>query len=160
MNRKFLALAVLVLIALETFVTQFTFAPRAMALSNPCGTDPNNLITNGSMAGANPPNNVPPYGEIAASWHPFALTSFIPTFEHVTNEQIDPNGSQYIWADAETFDAGIYQTVNNLTPGTFYHFWLGYGLAAHDPGTAQNLRTNLIGRQIGYDLTGGTDPKS
>jgi len=167
MKRKILLVAALVLVAIEILLPRFAFASRTIALTNPCALDPNNLITNGLMAADNPPNIVPGYGEIATSWHPFVLTAFIPVFEHVTNEQIDPNGSQYIWADVgvpgpnpPTFDAGIYQTVTNLNPGTYYHFWLGYALAANDPNTGQNVRVNLIGRQIGYDLTGGTDPKS
>ena len=81
-----------------------------------------------------------------------------PVFEHVDNEQIDPNGSQYSWESGAAFDAGIYQTVTGLTPGQYYHFWWGYALAAYDSGTGSNQRGNWIGRQLGVDLTGGTNP--
>ncbi len=127
--------------------------PGAAALANPCALDPENLIFNGSMAAA-----VPDQG-VAAGWHSFTLGGD-PMFEHVDNEQIDLNGSQYIWDDIDRFDAGIYQTVTGLQPGTGYHFWLGYALAAYDPGDTVNHRGDWIGRQVGYDLTGGTDPQA
>ncbi len=146
------ALVVCVLV-FELALPAFPSAPRAYALGNPCALDPANLITNGSMAAASPDNGV------AANWNTFVLAG-APIFEHVNNEQIDPNGSQYIWEDTYAFDAGIYQTVTGLTPGTYYHFWLGYALAAYDPGIGQNLRNNLIGRQVGVDLTGGTNPSA
>ncbi len=134
-------------------LAEFPFASHADALSNPCALDPNNLILNGAMAVASPDNGV------AASWAKFVLSGG-PTFEHVDNEQIDPYGSQYIWEDTYAFDAGVYQTITGLTPGIYYHFWLGYALAAYDPGTGQNLRNDLIGRQVGIDLKGGTDPSA
>lgn len=151
----------ILVIALGLF---FPVTPRALALGNPCALDPNNLIVNGSMAAAVPPNNTV-YGEIAANWSPFVSSPEAPIFEHVTNEQIDPNGSQYIWSDyapygAGPFDAGIYQTVTGLSAGQYYHFWLGYALAAYDPGDQQNHRGNWIGRQVGVDTSGGTDPNS
>ena len=141
------------LLVASTALPVFPFTPRAEALNDPCALDPNNLIVNGSMAVASPD-----YG-VAANWNKFVLSG-APTFEHVDNEQIDPNGSQYIWEDTYAFDAGVYQTVTGLTPGIYYHFWLGYALAAYDPGTGQNLRNDLIGRQVGIDLTGGTDPSA
>ena len=128
-------------------------APRASALSDACVPDSNSLISNGSMAAADPDNGV------AACWNSFTISG-APFFEHVDNEQIDPNGSQYLWDDAATFDAGIYQTVSNLTPGSSYRFWLGYALAAYDPGDMVNHRGDWIGRQVGVDATGGTDPLS
>ena len=131
----------------------FPFVPPAEALTDPCALDPNNLIVNGAMVVANPDEGV------AANWTKF-VSSGAPTFEHVDNEQIDPYGSQYIWEDTYAFDAGIYQTITNLTPGIYYHFWLGYALAAYDPGTGENLRNDLIGRQVGIDLMGGTDPSA
>ena len=105
------------------------------------------------MAVATPDNGV------AANWNEFVFSG-APIFEHVDNEQIDPNGSQYIWEDTYTFDAGVYQTVKGLTPGLYYNFWLGYALTAYDPGDQKNHHNDLIGRQVGIDLSGGTNPSS
>jgi YVTN family beta-propeller protein len=112
------------------------------------------------MAG---PGHATAYGVVADGWNPFVLSAATPTFEWVNNENApgDPvMGSQYIWADLVGFDAGIDQTITGLTPGVYYRFWLGYALAAYDPGDQINHRNNLIGRQVGIDLTGGTDPRS
>lgn len=153
------ATRILLAIAAASFTAMaflLPFAPvpvrTVSALADPCGTAPGNLIVNGSMAGN--------AGDaVATGWTAFVLEG-APTFEHVTNEQIDPNGSQYLWADAAPFDAGIYQTVTGLVPGTYYRFWLGYALAAYDPGDTVNHRGNWIGRQVGVDATGGTNPRA
>lgn len=150
-HRAILTAAIVCFIATILFSPIVSTPQRVFALTNPCGTDPNNLITNGSMAAGGPDPGVANY------WHRFVLGG-APTFAHVDNEQIDPNGSQYIWESAAAFDAGIYQTVTGLTPGQYYHFWWGYALAAYDSGTGSNQRGNWIGRQLGVDLTGGTNP--
>ena len=152
--KQVIRLSVQIAVVLSTIAFPvFSFATRAQALGNPCALDPGNLIENGSMAVASPDNGV------AENWNMFVLDG-APTFEHVDNEQIDPNGSQYIWEDTYTFDAGIYQIVTGLTPGIYYKFWLGYALAAYDPGGQPNQRNSLIGRQVGIDLTGDTNPSS
>ncbi|MBI5030931.1 MAG: YncE family protein [Chloroflexi bacterium] len=130
------------------------FQERAVAtLSDPCAMDPNNLIVNGSMIYANPDNT------LAANWNAFVLEG-APVFERVDNEGIDNGHSQYIWSDAATFDAGIYQTVNGLAPGNYYQFRWGLARTAYDPGDTKNHTYDLIGRQLGVDLSGGTDPNS
>lgn len=141
----FLCVCVIAVLAFNSF-----FTPRAAAWYN-CAFDPANLIVNGSMTAGNSDNT------LAANWNAF-VQSGSPIFEHVDNEGIDDPYSQYIWADAATFDAGIYQTVTGLTPGTYYQFQWGYALARYDPGDQINHRYNLIGRQLGIDLTGGTNP--
>ncbi|MCI0476945.1 MAG: hypothetical protein L0Y55_11910, partial [Anaerolineales bacterium] len=133
-------------------------APRALATI--CTQAPNNLTTNGSMAG---PGHATPYGVVADGWNPFVISSEIPLFEWVDNENANGDpimGSQYIWADLDAFDAGIYQTITGLTPGVYYNFMLGFALAAFDRDGQGNQRNNLIGRQVGVDRTGGTNPSS
>ncbi|MBI4787528.1 MAG: YncE family protein [Chloroflexi bacterium] len=124
---------------------------RAAALTDPCALDPNNLIANGAMAAANP------WDSLAMNWDSFVLGG-APTFQHVDNEQIDPYGSQQIYS-VDTFDVGIRQTVTNLTPGNYYWFRLGYSLAAKSY-DGPNVRVNTIGRKVGVDPYGGTDPRS
>jgi hypothetical protein len=127
--------------------------PKTLNLKG-CATDPKNLITNGSMA----PSHDTQYGSLANAWEPFVFDGKPPQFRWVGNEQIDPNGSQQIFSTG-TFDAGIYQTVSNLQPGVYYWFRLGYSLAAKSY-SGPNVRVDSIGRKVGFDPFGGTDPKS
>ncbi len=154
--RKAALLAVTSITAIVFTLSVLPLASRGAPLWSYCSQDPANLTTNGSMGGG----HWTQFGVVADGWEPFNLTGIAPTFEHVDNEEIDPNGSQYIWADDQTFDAGVYEVVGNLTSGSLYKFWLGYALAAIDPKTGQNVRTNHIGRQVGIDSSGGTDPRS
>lgn len=157
--RKALGVSLVICLLLFAFASPILPSPpRAYAAS--CTQDPTNLTTNGSMAG---PGDATAYGVVADGWGPFVRSPIAPTFEWVNNENApgDPvMGSQYIWADLNAFDAGIYQTITGLTPGVYYRFWLGYALAAYDPGDQTNHRNNLIGRQVGIDLTGGTNPSA
>jgi hypothetical protein len=124
------------------------------ALSSPCSFDQNNLIYNGAMR----EGGLSPYGPVADGWNAFVLSGS-PHFDWVDNEGIDPLGSQYI-SSQDQFDAGIYQVVSNLQRGMYYHFWVGYGLAAYDNGDTINRRYDQIGRMVGIDPNGGTDPHS
>ncbi len=126
----------------------------ADALKDPCALDPNNLIQNGSMG----PAHDTQYGSLADQWEPFIFDGNAPSFRWVGNEQIDPNGSQQI-VSSSTFDAGVYQTVRNLQTGVYYWFRLGYSLAAKSY-SGPNVRVDSIGRKVGVDPFGGTDPKS
>ncbi len=131
--------------------------PRVQAAA--CTQDLGNLTTNGSMLG--PGRTVAGYGGVADAWYPFAFSPVVPTFEWVNynaNGDVAGTGSEYIWADLDLFDAGIYQTITGLTPGVYYHFYAGFAQAAYDPGDMQNHRTDLIGRQVGVDVNGGTNP--
>jgi hypothetical protein len=128
--------------------------PPATLLRDPCALDPANLVYNGSMG----PEHGTPYGLVADGWEPFIFAQPPPRFRWVGNEQIDPNGSQQIYSSG-TFDAGIQQTVRNLQPGVYYWFRLGYSLAAKSY-SGPNVRVDSIGRKVGVDPFGGTDPKS
>ena len=118
-------------------------------LKDPCALDPNNLVYNGSMAQG---------GSTADGWNTFVFDGDAPSFRWVGNEQIDPNGSVQIFS-TNTFDAGLLQTVRNLQPNVYYGFRLGYSLAAKSY-SGPNVRVNTIGRKVGVDPFGGTDPKS
>ncbi len=117
--------------------------PRASAGS--CAEDAGNLLKFGTMQ----PGNPNAFGVIAKKWRGFVIGGNVPHFEIADNEGWDPYGSQYIWRDLGAWDAGIFQKKKNLVPGQTYHFWMIWGQALHD----------MQGdRQIGVDLTGGTDP--
>ena len=142
----------------EPSVPLFYVAPYQFPrfnLKDPTAMDPNNLIANGSMG---PDNHDTPYGTVVNSWEPFIVSGAPPNFRWVDNEQIEPGGSQQIFSE-NTFDAGVMQTVHNLQPGTFYMFRLGYSLAAKSY-DGPNVRVQTIGRKLGVDPFGGTDPRS
>jgi hypothetical protein len=113
------------------------------------------MLVNGSMG---PANHDTQYGTVPDGWTPFVVSGNPPQFTWVDNEAIDPGGAQQIHSN-DTFDAGVYQTVHNLQAGMVYMLRLGYSLAAKSI-TGPNVRVGTIGRKIGVDLKGGTDPKS
>jgi hypothetical protein len=131
--------------------TSSSGARRANIPTGSCAEDPGDILLNGTMAAGNPNS----YGVVAANWNAFVLSANVPNFENADNEGWDPNGSQYIWSDNGQFDAGIYQRVANLTVGQTYHYWIVWGQAVHQI-QGVNYTTN-IDRQIGVDLTGGTN---
>ncbi len=148
--RVFLTLALLIPLALNFFLNQV-----APAYAGSCAEDPTNLITNGTMA----PGSPNPFGVVSANWNAFVVSANVPNFENAPNEGWDPNGSQYIWSDNGYFDAGIYQRVTNLAVGQTYHYWIVWGQAQHEV-QGVDSPTNQIERQIGIDLTGGTNPRA
>ena len=127
---------------------------NARTLKDPCALDSRNLIRNGSMA----PSHDTQYGSLADQWEPFVFDGNPPQYRWVGNEQVDPNGAQQI-VSSGTFDAGIYQTVGSLQPEVYYWFRVGYSLAAKSY-SGPNVRVDSIGRKVGVDPFGGTDPKS
>jgi hypothetical protein len=157
--RKALVVVQIAVFLFAIIVPEMRTPARVLAAS--CTLDPSNLTTNGSMAG---PSTTAPYGQVANGWTPFVVSAVAPAFDLVYNENANGDvagtGAEYIWADTDAFDAGIYQTVSGLTPGSYYRFWLGFALAAFDYNGGGNTRTNLIGRQVGIDLSGGTNPSS
>lgn len=124
-------------------------------LSDPCAQDPGNLIRNGSMG---PAHHITPFGTVVDNWEPFVISANAPQFQWVSNEAIDPGGSQQIFSTA-VFDAGVMQTVRKLKPNTVYMVRLGYSLAAKSI-NGPNVRVNSIGRKIGVDANGGTDARA
>jgi hypothetical protein len=71
-----------------------------------------------------------------------------PAFEHGEDSPVPP--SQQIWSDGGNFRVGIFQIVNNLTPGATYIAGVGWV-----PYTSPN---GTIMRQVGIDPYGGTNP--
>jgi len=149
------AIFIFVILLVSLFAPFLISPPAVHAFPDNCGLHPSNLFRNGSMA----PGHQTQFGEVAQDWQPFVLNGS-PRFEWVDNEKWDANGAQYFWSDSVAFDAGIFQSVGGLQPGVFYRFRIGYSHARLDPGNAQNEVHPSMGRQVGVDPTGGTDPKS
>lgn len=157
MFKKFtppLLVLVLTMTALFVGAAWFQTQPARVSAAS-CAEDAANLLKNGTMAGGNPTA----YGVVAKKWKAFVVGATKPNFENALNEGYDPNGSQYIWRDLDTWDAGIRQTVTTLTPGQTYHVWFVWGQALHDI-AGNNARATMMNRQIGVDLSGGIDPTS
>jgi len=127
-------------------------------LHDPCAQDPANLITNGSMG---PDHHDHAWGTVVDGWDPFVMSGEPPNYRWEDNEMIDPGGAQQLYTE-NTFDAGVYQVVKNLQPGASYMIRWGYSLAAKSGGgyPVGNTRVNSIGRQLGIDPYGKTDPHS
>jgi hypothetical protein len=123
-------------------------------LKDPCEKQPNNLLKNGGMG---PDQHDTPYGSVADQWNPFVVAGSPPQFRVVNNEGIDGISQQIFGGDA--FDAGVLQTVYGTQPGVYYWVRLGWAPAARTSGT-DNVESQSVGRQVGMDPYGGTDPKS
>jgi hypothetical protein len=127
-------------------------------LKDPCEKQSNNLITNGGMGPDR--HDVAQYGSIADGWTPFIFSGSLPQFRVVDNEGVD-GVSQQVYS-TDIFDAGVLQTISGLQPGVQYWVRWGDSLAAKSGGSygVPNVRVDSIGRKIGVDPFGGTDPKS
>ncbi|MHB0875184.1 MAG: hypothetical protein ACYC5O_03960 [Anaerolineae bacterium] len=90
-----------------------------------------------------------PGGQVAQGWWPY-VTSGHPAFDQSTESPLAP--AQRIWSDGEGFVAGIYQQVSGITPGATYQAYIGW-FVFQSSGPE-------MGRSIGIDPNGGTDPNS
>ncbi len=151
--QRFIGALIIVMLLAPFLLVQRPASAQPPLLKDPCALDPNNLLINGSMG----PERGNQWGSAADHWDAFVIEGS-PAFRWVGNEQIDPNGSTQIFSSG-TFDAGIYQTVRNLQTNNYYWFRLGYSLAAKSY-SGPNVRVATIGRKVGVDPFGGTDPKS
>lgn len=156
--------AVTSLFLAATILTLLVLHPRN-AWANPFNcTDPNrfpqNLTRNGSVGSG----YETPYGIVAEWWNVFIYDGPAPRFELVDNE--NANGdyvgeySQYIHGDGYEFDAGLYQVISGVKPGYSYEFSVGMAQTLRDLGGGRHVRMDDIGRRVGVDPFGGTDPHS
>lgn len=120
---------------------------------SPCDV-PGSILINGDFSDPYSPSS---NGEVAEGWWPFVEVGS-PRFERDPVES--PSApSQKIWTDGVGFVAGIYQRVEGVTPGKAYLAHVEWApFSCHKDG--EHLRGPFIGRKIGIDPTGGTDPTS
>jgi len=120
---------------------------------SPCD-GPGNILPNGDF---DDPYVSTSNGEVAERWWPF-VEEGSPRFERDPRESPSAPG-QKIWSDGVGFVAGIYQRVEGVTPGKAYLAHVEWApFSCHKDG--EHLRGPFIGRKIGIDPTGGTDPAS
>jgi hypothetical protein len=90
-----------------------------------------------------------PGGEVPEGWWPFVLSGH-PAFDAASDTPKFP--ALRIWADGEGFVAGIYQEVSGVEVGATYEAFVGWAVF-------QSAGPEM-GRAIGIDPTGGTDPQA
>lgn len=121
-----------------------TLLPLPAAAQDPC-EDAENLTINCQFDTF----SAAPGGYVASGWWPFVIFGH-PAFDQSSESPKQP--AQRIWSDGEGFVAGIYQTVSGVTPGATYQAYIGWFVF-------QSTGPEM-GRSIGIDPTGGTDPTS
>lgn len=93
----------------------------------------------------------------SGAWKPFKISNPGPAIWKHTTEGWPKGPSLWIYADATSFDGGVYQVVS-VTPGRGYHFEVAWAVVRHS-GDLVRDDVNLA-RQVGIDPTGGTNPLS
>ncbi len=91
-------------------------------------------------------------GEIGEGWE-YSIETGQPALDHSTFERLHGNTAQRIWTDGVPFRGSIYQRVENVTPGVVYLAMVDW--AAISPSKEAN-----VGRKVGIDPLGGSDPTS
>jgi hypothetical protein len=121
---------------------------------DPC-EDPGNLTLNCQFDAF---DFVPPYGAVASGWTPFVEFAVeTPAFNSSGETPLAP--AQEIFSGWLPFTAGIYQQVQ-VTPGVAYVAAVGWApYASYDDQGRRNSGL-FIGRKVGIDPFGGTDPTS
>ena len=116
--------------------------PRGVLAEDICA-DPRNKTFNCQFDSFGPA----PGGSVPKGWWPFVISG-APAFDQASDTPKPP--SLRIWSDGGTFVAGIYQVVRGITPGATYEAFIGWAVFASSG--------DRMGRVIGIDPRGGTDP--
>jgi hypothetical protein len=121
---------------------------------DPC-QDPGNLTVNCQFDTF---EQIAPYGAVASGWTPFVEFSVEPPAYNSAGETpLAP--AQEIFCSWLPFTAGIYQQVR-VTPGTAYVAAVGWAPYASYNENGERNQGQYIGRKVGIDPLGGTDPTS
>lgn len=133
-------LAFIAVVALALLVV----TPVGVAAQDPC-EDPGNLTFNCQFDTF----TAAPGGEVPTGWWPFVISGH-PAFDSATDTPKLP--SLRVWSDGEAFVAGIYQEVSGVEIGATYEVFVGWAVFQSNG--------SEMGRAIGIDPGGGTDPTS
>jgi hypothetical protein len=121
---------------------------------DPC-QDPANLTFNCQFDTF---DHIDPYGAVATGWTPFVEFAVEPpAFNSAGETPLAP--AQEIFSGWLPFTAGIYQQVQ-VTPGTAYAAAIGWAPYASYDDRGERNAGQFIGRKVGIDPLGGTDPTS
>jgi len=128
--------------------------PAVVKAQDPC-QDPSNLTFNCQFDTF---DQIAPYGAVASGWTPFEEFSVQPpAFNSAGETPVAP--AQEIFCAWLPFMAGIYQQVQ-ATPGVAYVAAIGWAPYASYDETGERNQGQFIGRKVGIDPRGGTDPAS
>jgi hypothetical protein len=117
--------------------------------------DPNNLTFNCQFDTF---DYVEPYGAVASGWTPFIEFAVQPpAFNSAGETPLAP--AQEIFSAWLPYTAGIYQQVE-VTPGVAYVAAIGWAAYASYDNEGRRNSGSFIGRKVGIDPFGGTDPTS
>ncbi len=106
--------------------------------------------------------------QIPNGWEPFVIQDpkAPPQFKDSAafggfTERLDGGHCLIVWTNWVPFDGGIFQKVSNVTPGTSYIFKVDWApMQSYNPDKGGKQKGDFIGRVVGIDPTGGTDPQS
>ncbi len=129
-------------LALGAALAALVLSCSAAQAQDPC-EDPRNLTFNCQFDTFSPA----PGGEVPTGWWPFVVSGH-PAFDTATDTPKLP--SLRVWSDGEGFVAGIYQEVSGIEVGATYEAFIGWAVFMS--------AGSEMGRAIGIDPTGGTDP--
>jgi len=118
-----------------------------------CGVVWGGLVPNGSFKdGFHYEQDVGGY--VGNYWDGYNIVGH-PSFEHDPRESMDGD-SQRIWSDYVAFRSGIMQVLTGKTPGQYYTLkaWVA------TTWTGASRDTFEIGKKVGIDPYGGTDPQA
>jgi len=147
-QRRRLEIALLAAMAALTIVTPTVWA------QDPC-EDPGNLTFNCQFDSF---DYLPPYGAVASGWTPFVEFAVeTPAFNSSGETPLAP--AQEIFSGWLPFTAGIYQQVQ-ATPGVGYVAGIGWAAYGSYDDRGKRNSGQFIGRKVGIDPSGGTDPTS
>ena len=128
--------------------------PTVVRAQDPC-QDPGNLTFNCQFDTF---DYLPPHGAVASGWTPFVEFAVEPpAFNSAGETPVAP--AQEIFCAWLPFTAGIYQQVQ-VTPGVAYVAAIGWAPYASSDERGQRNQGQFIGRKVGIDPSGGTDPTS
>lgn len=141
-------------IALLLAVLLLAVPVSVVQAQDPC-EDPGNLTFNCQF---DTYEQVPPYGAVATGWTPFVeFPVEPPAFNSAGETPLAP--AQEIFSGWLPFTAGIYQPVE-VTPGVAYVAAIGWAAYASYDDQGRRNSGLFIGRKVGIDPLGGTDPTS
>ncbi|HUW97043.1 MAG TPA: hypothetical protein VMW58_14775 [Anaerolineae bacterium] len=128
--------------------------PTVVRAQDPC-QDPGNLTFNCQFDTF---DYLPPHGAVASGWTPFVEFAVQPpAFNSAGETPLAP--AQEIFSAWLPYTAGIYQQVQ-VTPGVAYVAAIGWAPYASSDDQGQRNQGQFIGRKVGIDPSGGTDPTS
>ena len=117
--------------------------------------DPNNLTFNCQFDTF---DYIPPHGAVATGWTAFVEFAVQPpAFNSSPETPAEP--AQEIFSGWLPFTAGIFQQVE-VTPGVAYVAAVGWAAYASFGEGGERNSGQFIGRKVGIDPSGGTDPTS